>query len=187
MLLGLAESHQSTKSKTHDTNGDGAANAPVNILPVADFRDRGSGHGGYVFAVFHKANLVLPNEHVYASSGLGVGQRSAIISDLVTGFGSKECEWNCNAKEDGRKGSHVVSWGLEPQPSRTSGSTQYAAAETDPWCRPSQFSVTRLEPPALCGRARDRRHRQRSFLGYLRALQRALITDSHLRTMDTGP
>ena len=57
--------------------------------------------------------------------------------------------------------------------------------ETDPWCRPSRFSVTRLEPPALCGRARDRRHRQCSFLGYLRALQRALITDSHLRTMDT--
>src|ERR1039457_2777017 len=120
MLLGLAEGHQSPESKTHDTNGDGAANPPVDILPVADFRDSGSGHVCYLPAVFHESNFVLLDEHVYAGSRLGVRQRSPVIGDLVTGFCGKEGKWNCNAKEEGQKGFHVVSWGLEPQPSRTS-------------------------------------------------------------------
>ena len=120
VLLGFAESHQSAKSKAHDTQGNGAADASVHILPVADLGNRGGGHSNDFSPISHETNFVLFDEHVQTGAGLGVRQRSAIVGDLVTGFRGQHRKWNCHAKQYGQKGFHVVSKGLERQ-------------ETDDW------------------------------------------------------
>src|SRR5216684_2213948 len=84
MLFGFGKGHQRPYPKSDNANTDSGSYAPVNVLPITDFRHRCRGNCYHIRFVSDQPNLVGVDVKLQAGSGLDVGDRSTIICDFVT-------------------------------------------------------------------------------------------------------
>src|SRR5215469_15243071 len=100
-FLDLLRAMRGARTQRHRANCDRAANTTMNVLPITDLRDRRSRNAGNLFSVIYESHLVLVNEQMEGGTCLYVGQRTAVISDLIAVVAGDEGERNGDAQQCG--------------------------------------------------------------------------------------
>src|SRR5580658_1436134 len=98
VLLRLGERHQSPDTEADDSKPDCRTDAPMHVLPVADFRDSRNRHVRQVGVTLIQTYLFRLDVELGSRTRLRIRDGSSIVGDLIATLTRENRHWHEHAK-----------------------------------------------------------------------------------------